>query len=65
MGRVKMKPVNLTEGILRCVVGQFMSSNNWMTLKEDVDDCWSLSYDPSINVRTMDEIMWILQRLKL
>ena len=65
MGRVEVKPVKLIKDAIRCVIGQFGGPDNWMTLKEEVDDCWSLSYDPSIDVRVMDEIMWILQRLKL
>ena len=65
MGRVKVKPVKLVKDTIRCVIGQFGGPDNWMILKEEVDDCWSLSYDPSIDIRVMDEIMWILQRLKL
>jgi hypothetical protein len=66
MGRIKTKPVKLAKDAIRCVVGQFGGSkDNWMSLKEEADGYCTISYDPSTDVRVMDEIMWILQRLKL
>ena len=65
LGRIKTKPVMLTKDAIRCVVGQFGGyKDNWMSLKEEVDDYCTLSYDPTIDVRVLDEIMWILERLK-
>ena len=56
----------LAKDALRCVVGQCGGSrDNWMSLKEEADDYCTLSYDPTIDVRVLDEIMWILKRLKL
>lgn len=66
MGRIKTKPVKLAKDAIRCVVGKFGGSkDNWMSLNEEADDYCTISYDPSIEVRILDEIMWILQRLKL
>lgn len=66
LGRIKTKSVNLAKDMIRCVIGQFGGSkDNWMSLKADSEDYWTLSYDPTINVRVMDEIMWILSRLKI
>jgi hypothetical protein len=35
-----------------------------MSLKVE-DDYWTLYYDPAVDVRVLDEIIWILQRLKI
>ena len=66
LGRIKTKPVKLAKDMIRCVVGKIGSSkSNRMNICGSSDDYWTLSYNPSINVRTMDEIMRILQRLKI
>lgn len=66
MGRIRTKNLELTEDPIRCVVGAFGGSKvNWMQLEMFDDDYWTIYYDPSTDVRVMDEIMWILQRLKL
>jgi hypothetical protein len=66
MGRIKTKPVILDKDSLRCVVGSFGGSkDSWMSLKVEEDDYWTLSYDPATDVRILDEIIWILQRLKI
>ena len=64
LGRLKTKEVVLEKDICRCVVGSFGESGNWMTLREEADDCWTLSYNPATDVKIMDEIMWLLHRLK-
>ena len=66
MGRIKTKPVKLFKDPIRCVVGQFGgSTSNWMSLKEEADDYCTLRYNPSIDIRVLDEILWILRRLKI
>jgi len=64
LGRLKTKEVVLEENMCRCVVGSFGESGNWMTLKEEDSDYWTLRYDPAISVKIMDEIMWLLHRIK-
>jgi hypothetical protein len=64
LGRLKTKEVVLEENMCRCVVGSFGESGNWMTLKEEDSDYWTLRYNPATDVKIMDEIMWLLHRLK-
>lgn len=64
LGRLKTKEVVLEKDMCRCIVGSFGESGNWMTLKEEDNDYWTLCYNPDINVKIMNEIMWFLSRLK-
>ena len=65
LGRLKTKEVVLEENMCRCVVGSFRGSGNWMILKEEEhSDYWTLRYDPATDVKIMDEIMWLLHRIK-
>ncbi len=64
LGRLKTKEVVLKKDMCRCIVGSFMESGNWMTLKEEDSDYWTLRFNPDIDVKIMDEIKWILCRLK-
>ena len=64
LGRLKIKKVVLEKDMCRCIVGSFRDGGNWMTLKEEADDYWTLSYNPAIDVKIMDEILRLLHRLK-
>jgi len=64
LGRLKTKEVVLEKDMCRCIIGSFGESGNWMTLKEEDSDYWTLRYNPATDVKIMDEIMWLLHRLK-
>lgn len=66
MGRIRTKSLELTEDPIRCVVGAFGGSKvNWMQLEMFDDDYWTIYYDPTVDVRIMDKIVWTLSRLKI
>jgi hypothetical protein len=65
LGRLKTKEVVLDKDMCRCVVGSFGESGNWMTLKEEDSDYWTIYYDPTVDIRIMDKIVWTLSRLKI
>lgn len=66
MRKLKINFVSLTRDPCRCVVGRFGGNmNNYMTLGYEAPDYFTLSYDPTIDVRVLDDIMWVLERLKL
>ena len=66
MGRIRTKSLELTEDPIRCVVGAFSGSEvNWMQLEMFDDNYWTIYYNPTVNVRIMDKIVWTLSRLKI
>lgn len=64
MRGVKTKPLRLTKNPVRCLIGSFGGSLNWMQLDAGGDDYWTIYYDPAMDVRIMDEIKHLLERLK-
>jgi hypothetical protein len=65
MGRIRTKSVSLDKDKLHCVIGSYGGpKDSWMSLKVE-DNYWTLYYDPAVDVRVLDEIIWILQRLKI
>lgn len=66
MGRIKTKSLELAKNSIRCVVGTFGGSKvNWMQLEMFDDDYWTIYYDPTVDITTMDKIVWTLSRLKI
>ena len=66
MGRIRTKSLELTKDPIRCVVGAFGGPKvDWMLLDMFDDDYWTIYYDPTVDVRIMDKIVWTLSRLKI